>query len=116
MTNVLASEKRIRKREDFSHVYRYKHSKANPYLVMYIRKKQDTARFGFSISKKVGKAHVRNLYKRRMSEIVRLHWDGFSPYDVVVVARKPITSLNYHQLEEQFLDLAERSGIYEPKS
>lgn len=113
---MLASSRRIKKREDFSHIYRHKKSKADPFMVMYVKENDGaTARFGFSISKKVGKAHTRNLYKRRMSEIVRLHWDGFRACDVVVIARKPMTTLGYAELEEKFLKLAERSGIYEPK-
>ena len=44
---------------------------------------------------------------------MRLHWDGFKAVDVVVVARKAIVELDYHQLEKEFLKLAERSGIYE---
>ncbi|MEE0435988.1 MAG: ribonuclease P protein component [Peptococcaceae bacterium] len=111
---MLASPRRIKKREEFSHIYRYKNAKACPTMVIYSKKNNlGHARFGFSLSKKVGKAHVRNLYKRRLSEIVRLHWEGFLAYDVVVVARKPITTLDYAMLEEEFLKLAERSGIYE---
>lgn len=112
---MLASPRRIKKRAEFSHIYRKKQSKANHYLVIYAKKNSlDHARFGFSLSKKVvGKAHVRNLYKRRLSEIVRLHWEGFQAVDVVVVARKAIVDLDYHQLEKEFLKLAERSGIYE---
>ena len=94
---MLASPRRIKKRAEFSHIYRKKQSKANHYLVIYVKKNSlDHARFGFSLSKKVvGKAHVRNLYKRRLSEIVRLHWEGFQAVDVVVVARKAIVDLDY---------------------
>ena len=111
---MLASPRRIKKREEFSRIYRHKHSKANAYMVLYMKKNDcGHARFGFSLSKKIGKAHVRKCYKRRLSEIVRLNWEGFRAYDVVVVARKDITTLDYHALEDAFLKLAERSGIYE---
>lgn len=111
---MLASPLRIKKREEFSRIYRHKHSKANPYMVIYMKKNDcGHARFGFSLSKKIGKAHVRNCYKRRLSEIVRLHWEGFRAFDVVVVARRGITTLDYPALEKAFLQLAERSGLYE---
>ena len=113
---MLASPRRIKKREEFSHIYRTRKSKANHYMVIYVKdNSMEHARFGFSLSKKIGKAHVRNLYKRRLSEIVRLHWEGFQPKDVVVIARKPIVELDYQGLEREFLKLAERSGIYESR-
>ena len=95
---MLASSRRIKKRDEFSHIYHHKQSKANAYMVIYMKKNDcGHARFGFSLSKKVGKAH----------------WEGFRAYDVVVVARKDIVTLDYHALEKEFLKLAERSGIYE---
>lgn len=111
---MLASPYRIKKKETFAAIYNERHSRANPYMVIYTKKNDvGHVRVGFSISKKVGKAHVRNLYKRRLSEIIRLHLREFAAVDVVVIARKPIVELDYHALEEQFLKLSERSHIYE---
>lgn len=113
---MLASPLRIKKTEEFSAVYDKKCSKANAYLVIYQKENGlGHPRFGFSISKKVGKAHDRNLVRRRLSEIIRLHLSGFRATDIVMVARKPIVELDYKTLEKEFLKLSERSGIYETK-
>lgn len=114
---MLAKPLHIRRSADFSEVYDAHRSKACPYLVIYKKENNlDHPRFGFSISKKVGKAHVRNLLRRRLSEIIRLHLDGFSDDDCVIIVRRPAVDLTYDALEKEFLKLAERSGIYHENS
>ena len=62
---------------------------ADGLLVLYARKNRtDGNRVGITVSKKLGKAHVRNRTRRRLREIYRLHEALFSPgWDIVVVAR-----------------------------
>lgn len=110
---MLPEENRLRHAKDFLRVYRQGRAKANNVLVLYrLPNGLDTYRFGFSISKKIGKAHCRNRYKRRLSEMVRLHRSTFKPgYDMILVARKPIVDCDYDALERHFLTLAERSGV-----
>ncbi|MEG1798472.1 MAG: ribonuclease P protein component, partial [Clostridium sp.] len=51
----------LKKDSDFRKVYRHGKSLANKYLVMYVlNNKSDINRVGISVSKKVGKANVRN--------------------------------------------------------
>lgn len=58
------------------------------------------SRFGFSVSKRVGGAVVRNLVRRRVSEVVRLQLpDIATGYDVVFVARTPVAQAAYSQIE-----------------
>ena len=50
------------------------------YLVLYARKNRTPGnRVGITVSKKLGKAHVRNRTRRRLREIYRLHEALFFP-------------------------------------
>lgn len=114
---MLEKRYRLRQSRDFQSVYRSRHSKANKALVLYYRKRNDCEkRFGFSLSKKVGKAHTRNRVKRQLREIVRSQMmiikDG---YDMVVIGRKGCDQLNYHELEKAFTDLMKKCGMYDEK-
>lgn len=100
-------------------------SRAGRYIVMNVvpippRKSADPAveappaetRFGFITSRKVGKAVARNLVRRRLREIARLHLPEVRPgFWVVTVARYSAAGANYRALEEEWLRLARQLGI-----
>lgn len=56
-------------------------------------------RVGFTVSKRVGKAHVRNLVRRRLREATRACLPDIAPgFDVVIISRpalaaQPFTAL-----------------------
>ena len=106
--DMLKKQYRLRRNADFSR------SLSTKYLVLYPRKvKGSGIRVGFSVSKKVGKAHVRNYYKRRLSEIIRRNFDKLQPgYDLVFVARNPIVELTYGELEKNVVFLLKKSGVW----
>ena len=62
---------------------------ADGFLVLYARKNRTPGnRVGITVSKKLGKAHVRNRTRRRLREVYRLNEAKFRPgWDIVVVAR-----------------------------
>ncbi|MCR5109108.1 MAG: ribonuclease P protein component [Lachnospiraceae bacterium] len=75
---------------DFKAVYRSGRSKANKYLIMYIKENDLSGknRIGISVSKKVGNSVVRHKVKRLIKESYRLNEDMFnSGLDIVVIAR-----------------------------
>lgn len=86
---------------------------ADGYLVLYARKNRThTNRVGITVSKKLGKAHIRNRVRRRLREIYRLHEDLFQPgWDIVVVARSRAIDAEFFKLTESYLGLAEKAGI-----
>ncbi len=99
-----------------NHIFqRLYHSKgvADGYLVLYARKNRTgTNRIGVTVSKKLGKAHVRNRVRRRLREVYRLNEDQFQPgWDIVVVARSRAVEAEFSRLTKSYLALAKKAGI-----
>ena len=80
----------LKKNSDFRRVYNHRRSEANRLLVLYIRENDcGKSRLGISVSRKVGKAVVRNRIKRVIKEQSRqLEAEIASGFDLVVVVRR----------------------------
>ena len=99
-----------------NHIFRKLYSsagQANGLLVLYARPNRTGGnRVGITVSKKLGKAVVRNRVRRRLREVYRLHEDRFAPgWDIVVVARSRCISADFKKLTGAYLSLAEKAGI-----
>ncbi len=70
------------------------------------------SRFGFSVSKRVGKAVLRNRVKRLLREAARSRQALVEPgYDVVFIARKPIGDADYRQVDRAVEQLLAQAGL-----
>jgi ribonuclease P protein component len=98
----------------FRRLYRT-NGQANSCLVLYARKNRtETNRVGVTVSKKLGKAVVRNRVRRRIREAYRLNEGLFLPgWDIVIVARSRAVEVSFQKLTESLLSLSERAGILE---
>ena len=62
----------LKKDKDFKKVYKKNFACYNRDFTVLVRENGlDSPRFGFTISKKIGKAHSRNQLKRKLREILR---------------------------------------------
>ena len=102
---------RIRKNRQFHYVYRKgKGVGAKEISLTYVR--AGKLQVGFSVSKKVGNAVVRNRVRRRLREIVRLNAPRLkSGWDIVVVARSRCVHAEYRKLEAAFLRACGELGL-----
>lgn len=104
---MLTKVRRITASKDFRRVYRAGHKVSGKLLKLYYAiNHQHLTRFGYSISKKVGRAVKRNKLKRRLREICRQHLASFQPgLDVVIIAREQAVEAPYEELEKEVLNL-----------
>ena len=98
----------LKKNRQFQFVYKYGKSRANKYLVMYIKENGlGINRLGISVSKKVGNSVVRHRVTRLVRESYRLHENVFNRgLDIVVVARVGAAEVGYYEIESALLHLA----------
>lgn len=77
----------------------------------------EDSRLAVAVTKKIDKrAVVRNLIKRRIREVFRLHKDCFvKPVDIVVVARRGVQECDYSEYERQLVGSLRSKGILGPK-
>ena len=68
------------------------------------------SRYGFSVSKRVGKAVARNRVKRLLREILRLI-PLKSGWDIIFIARRSAATANYAELEKSVKALLSRAQL-----
>ena len=99
-----------------NHIFqRLYHTKgaADGNLVLYARKNRTANnRVGITVSKKLGKAHIRNRTRRRIREVYRLNEAKFQPgWDIVVVARSKAVDAPFDKLTKSYLTLARKMNL-----
>ena len=103
---------RLRKSKDFGAARREGRSWADRRLVLVARRADgEHSRFGFSVSKRVGNAVVRNRVKRRLREATRVEYLPRieAGWDFVIIARKDAADADYHRLNRSLRRLFRRA-------
>ena len=105
---------RLKDGEAFQQVYRVGHSWATPLLVLRASPNHlPHSRVGYSTSKRLGHAVVRNRLKRRLREAVRAHARHIAHgWDIVLIAREPSREATFVQLSEAVKQLLTRAELW----
>lgn len=81
--------RRLKATPQFQAIYKLRQSVADGTLIVYAARNQlDHGRLGLSVSRKVGKSHDRNLWKRLIRETFRRHADLCHGLDLIVIPRQ----------------------------
>ena len=101
----------LTKRAQYVLVYRKGSTYIDGLIVMKVLSNGlDLSRYGFSVTKKVGKAVQRNRLKRLLRQIVgsKLLKPG---WDIVFIVRRRAVDADYHQLERAIAGLLSRAHL-----
>lgn len=109
----LEKSEHLRKALDFKRVYSQGKSCADHFIVLFVFPNElERNRIGLSVSKKIGKAVKRNRVKRLFREVYRLNKDKIiQGVDLIFLARKDATKLDFPKMERAILRLYKRARI-----
>ena len=95
----------VRKNEEIQEIIKRSNKKYNKFFVIYCAKNSlRYNRFCISVGKKIGKAHTRNLYKRRIKDILMKN-NIDSSNDYVIILRTDILGNSYQKISDELLKL-----------
>ena len=113
---MLKKEYRLTRKNDFHWVYRKGKTAVTYVMVLYATpSKNQTTRIGFSVSKKIGKAVVRNRVKRQMRAAAYHLLPYFEQQkDYVFIARGGIKNKSLTEIEKQMRHLLKKVKEQQP--
>lgn len=92
---------RVKREKDFQAIFKAGKSMANRKFVIYhLAKDQKHFRVGISAGKKLGNAVTRNAVKRKIRHVLMALGNQLKSEDFVVIARKGVETLDYHELQQ----------------
>lgn len=114
-SEVMQGERHLTKPDQYALVYSNGRSWVSGLVVMKaLPNGLALSRYGFSVSRRVGKAVIRNRVKRLFRHILRLK--SLEPgWDIVFIARPLAANADYAGLEKAIDDLLSRAQLLGPK-
>lgn len=108
---------RLKSRASYNFIYRKGQSVAVKNAVLVYHKTHIPPQFGFSVTKKIGNAVVRNRVRRLLKEAVRSMIDCVDGgYNYIVVARTGITELSLEEIKSELVELFKKADKYKGKT
>lgn len=99
---MLKSKNRLKKRKEFSYIYR-KGEKifSESFTIYVVKSKYNSVRFGVSVSNKVGNAVTRNKIKRQLRSILSKYTSKIVNKNIIISVKPEIVAKTYQEIENQ---------------
>ncbi len=117
---MLPRRYRLCSNKDFRKTYARGKSFVHPMLVLYVRRRtgetNGAVRVGFSISKKLGNAVVRNRIKRQLREAFQaseVKWSD--PLDLIFVGRGKLSKADFASINASLGELLSKANVKDTK-
>lgn len=109
-------EYRLKHNASFQYIYRKGERQSGKYISLHYVPAYNL-KLGVSVSKKVGKAVIRNLAKRRINEaFMRIADKLQKPHNYVAVVRKEIREASFEEIQKELVALLTKAGHLDEKT
>jgi ribonuclease P protein component len=103
---------RLRRSSEIQRVRSNRRSWAHPLLILYVAPNElGHPRLGVSVSRRIGKAVVRNRVRRRIREAIRLQTANLAGFDLLFIARPAVAAADWSALRGAVDDLLRRARV-----
>lgn len=107
----MRGERYLTRSKQFELVYAKGSSRVNRLLVMkFFPNRLTLSRYGFSLSRRIGQAVIRNRVRRRLREILRLA-PLVPGWDIIFIVRPAAASANYTELKGAVVNLLSKAQL-----
>ena len=99
----------VKEKKDFDKAFKQRNQISSKYAYIYIKENDiNNYRFGICVSKKMGKAVLRNKIKRRVKDIIDKSELQFLNKDYIIVLKKSASSAEYFELKEDLVGVLKK--------
>ena len=101
----------IKESKDFDKILKKKNQFTSKFTYIYINENDlNKYRFGICVSKKLGKAVIRNKIKRRIKDIIDKSKLQFNNKDYIIILKKSAKDAKYLELKEDIINLLKKNN------